>query len=192
MQTLNFTNYFTQNFLDPLQNVVVFKDIVSQDHCKQIADYSYELFTAGKMSKNAAGENRWRHRLINVDCEPINRIVSTFNEIFAKNNGTPDDKIGNIITYNVADSFIQPHTDDYGPYHLRVNLIMEKAEFRGNPIIQGLLYKMLPGDGWAFSPSHTVHGTTMLTTGRRINLSMGWNFNNLQDYTNAFISISSK
>lgn len=104
----------------------------------------------------------------------------------------PDNKIGNIISFNISDSVIQPHQDDYGLFHLRVNLIMEKSEFCGNPVIQGLLYKISPGDGWMFSPSHTQHGTTWLTLGRRINLSMGWNFSNLQDYENAFVSISSK
>lgn len=143
------------------------------------------------MSKNNAGQNRWRHRILESNCKPITEIITNFNDIFAKYNGVPDDKIGNIITYNIASSFIQPHQDDYGPFHLRINIIMSKPEYSGNPIINGFLYKVKSGDGWAFSPSHNIHGTTMLTSDKRINLSMGWNFFNKEDYTNAFVSISS-
>jgi ribosomal protein S17E len=191
MTILNFTNYFTQKFLDPLQNVVVFKNIITQDTCNQVAEYATKMYSQQQMSKNSTGKNRWRHRVKNTDSRSINEIIDTFNQIFAKYNGIPDDKIGNIITFNISDSCIHRHQDDYGQFHLRINLIVEKPEFCGNPVIQGLLYKILPGDGWMFSPSHTQHGTTWLTSGRRINLSMGWNFNNLQDYENAFISISS-
>jgi len=165
---------------------------VSEESCNQIATYSRTLFEKNKMSKNMAGDNRWRYRILSNNFEPINEIITAFNNIFNQYNGIPDTKIGNIITYNLAPSYIQRHQDDYGPFHLRINLIMEKAEFSGNPIIGGLLYKMLPGDGWAFSPSHNTHGTTILTTGCRVNLSMGWNFNNLEDYKNAFVSISSQ
>ena len=192
MTTLNITNYSIQKFSDILQNVVVFKNILSAETCNQIATYSRTLFEEGKMSKNMAGDNRWRYRILDNKFEPINDIVTSFNEIFNQHNGIPDTKIGNIITYNIAPSYIQRHKDDYGPFHLRINLIMKKPEFSGNPIIDGLLYKILPGDGWAFSPSHTTHGTTILSTDSRVNLSMGWNFDNLEDYKNAFISISSQ
>lgn len=138
-----------------------------------------------------AGDNRWRYRILINNFEPITDIITSFNNIFDKHSGVADTKIGNIITYNLAPSYIQRHRDDYGPFHLRINLIMEKAEFEGNPVIDGLLYKILPGDGWAFSPSHNAHGTTILTTGCRVNLSMGWNFTNQEDYKNAFVSIGS-
>ena len=50
-----------------------------------------------------AGDNRWRYRILDNKFEPINDIVTSFNEIFNQHNGIPDTKIGNIITgHNVC------------------------------------------------------------------------------------------
>lgn len=141
------------------------------------------------MAKNPASEGRYRRRL-NDDCLVINNIIDELNERMFQFNGVPDPNINNIITFNLQDSFIQPHQDDYGCTQLRINIIIEKEELSGNPIIGGLLYKIQEKDCWVFSPSSVVHGTTKLKTGNRINLSLGWNFKNDEDYLNAFISFN--
>ena len=144
------------------------------------------------MSKNPAGDGRYRKRLGADDSPSVLKIIEDLNNHFKKFNGVPDATISNIVTYNHAGSFVQPHQDDYGGIQLRLNIIIEKEELSGNPIIGGFLYKIKQGDGWAFSPSSVPHGTTKLHQGIRINLSMGWNFEKLEDYLNAFVSISSQ
>jgi hypothetical protein len=118
-------------------------------------------------------------------------MIEELNTHFNKYNGMIDSKIGHIITYNFPGSSIQPHQDDYGALQMRMNIIIEKDEMSGNPIIGGLLYKINQNCGWVFSPSSIVHGTTKLMQGERINVSLGWNYKNVEDYLNAFISISS-
>jgi len=144
------------------------------------------------MSKNPAGEGRYRKRIDVKDSACVTEIIDNLNDFFKNFNGTPDNKISNILTYNYSGSNIQPHQDDYGATQLRVNIIIEKDELSGNPVINGFLYKIKEKGGWIFSPSSSLHGSTKINNDIRINLSLGWNFVNIEDYINAFVSISTK
>lgn len=143
------------------------------------------------MSKNPTGDGRYRKRINSEDAKCVTEIIKELNEHFNVYNGVPDTNIGNIITHNYAGSNIQPHRDDYDAIQLRINIVIEKEENSGNPIIGGLLYKIKQRGGWIFSPSSIVHGSTKLKIDTRINLSLGWNFKNTEDYNNAFISFGS-
>jgi len=144
------------------------------------------------MSKNSSGEGRFRKRLLNDIPVFIDDICKELNSAFEHFNGVPDDKIGNIITYNLSGSYINQHQDDYGSTQLRLNIITNKDDFSGNPIINGLMYQISAGDGWVFSPSHNSHGTSKIKNGIRINLSLGWNFSIEKNFHEAFNFISSK
>lgn len=191
MKILNFTNFSTQKFSNPVSNVGVFDNVLPENLRKEIADYSEHLYKSEKMSKNPASPGRYRKRINDTDSECVTSIIKELNEKFSAYNGIPDDKIGNIITYNFDGSSIQPHQDDYGMIQMRMNIIIEKDELSGNPIINGLLYKINRNCGWVFCPSENIHGTTRLKQGIRINLSLGWNYKNIEDYVNAFVSFDS-
>lgn len=142
------------------------------------------------MSKNPTSEGRYRKRINDQDAECVNNIIKELDNYFKQYNGVPDTNIGNILTYNFDESNVQPHQDDYDAIQLRINIMIEKDD-SGNPVINGFLYKITQSGGWAFSPSSAMHGSTKVKTAIRINLSMGWNFKNTEDYNNAFISLSS-
>jgi hypothetical protein len=172
-------------------NVTVFNQVISENKRQELAEYSNFLYQNNKMSKNPNSDGRYRKRLDSNDSHVVTDIISEMDEYFLRFNGKSDTCIGNIITYNYAGSTIQSHQDDYGVIQLRMNVIVEKDEFSGNPIIGGFHYKIKPRDSWIFSPSSIIHGTTTLKQGIRINLSLGWNFEKEEDYLNAFVSVSS-
>lgn len=143
------------------------------------------------MSKNPTGDGRYRKRFLNDDIPPpLKNLISELDDKMKLYNGSPDTYIGNILTYNLPGSYIQSHQDDYGDIQLRINILASKEEYGGNPIISGFMYKINSGDAWAFSPSNNLHGTSYITKSVRINLSLGWNFKNKDDYLNAFVSLS--
>jgi hypothetical protein len=166
--------------------------MISEDVRQEIAEYSRYLINNDLMSKNPTGEGRYRKRIDFSDSKSITQIIDELNSCFEKYNGVPDSNIGNIITHNYIGSNIQPHQDEYNATQMRINIIIEKEENSGNPIIGGLLYRIKQRGGWLFSPSSIVHGSTKLKTDTRINLSLGWNFKNVEDYNNAFVSFSSQ
>lgn len=75
---------------------------------------------------------------------------------------------------NEPGAFVHPHQDS-PPNHTRFNVMVQKAEYGGDPVLDGERIDLTQGDTWRCNAGRCTHGSTRVCGERlRIVLSFGF------------------
>lgn len=159
------------------------KDFISTEEQVEMRDIAMDYLARGVLQANPRGPRRYRAKIWGTDhCTPFiralgDRVVTRFHL-----QGCPvDPQLGWIISLLQPGAYIHPHMDKYdyheqsGTKHLRCNVMVDRDDDSGNPVIAGNIIEVPERALWGFFPSEVEHCTQVIrTTKPRIAYQFGF------------------
>ncbi|WP_339673428.1 hypothetical protein [Dasania marina] len=148
-----------------------FISAAEQDELRGIA---LAYWQQGVLESNAKGPHRYRAKIWGTEhCTPfIKQLGGRIIEFFGLQGCPVDPQLGWIISLIEKGGQVHPHYDKY-PYHdehnakhLRCNIMVDKENASGNPVIEGEIVDVPERAVWGFFPSEAQHATQLVDVER--------------------------
>eukprot|EP00746_Dinoflagellata_sp_MGD_P154403 gnl/MRDRNA2_/MRDRNA2_84790_c0_seq1.p1 gnl/MRDRNA2_/MRDRNA2_84790_c0~~gnl/MRDRNA2_/MRDRNA2_84790_c0_seq1.p1 ORF type:complete len:259 (+),score=38.53 gnl/MRDRNA2_/MRDRNA2_84790_c0_seq1:60-836(+) len=163
---------------------ILLRNFVSEDERQQLLTGALKQWEAGGFCKNPMGPHRY-FRKVDQTGGPdafLSSLTVRMENALRLRGVTHDPALGRVISIIEAGGYVHPHRDDYPQGsglekagHLRANIVVQKDDGSGAPIIAGQTLPCNECDAWAFMASATEHSTQMVKGPRqRIVYGFGW------------------
>ena len=147
---------------------------ITESEQQQLRDIALDYWRQGVLEGNPKGPHRYRAKIWGTEhCNDfIKRLGGRIIEFFQLQGCPVDPQLGWIISLIEKGGQVHPHYDKY-PYHdeykakhVRCNIMVDKENASGNPVIEGQIVDVPERAVWGFFPSEAEHATQLVDVSR--------------------------